>query len=90
LLRKVLYRHVPRELVDRPKQGFGIPLTEWLQGSLSHLIDHHLAPDIVRSGGLLDEAIVRRLVAQFRGGHTKLVNKIWVLLAFQLWREKWA
>ncbi|MGZ5042827.1 MAG: asparagine synthase (glutamine-hydrolyzing), partial [Usitatibacter sp.] len=52
LLRKVLYRHVPRELIERPKQGFAIPLAKWMRGELAPLIDEYLSPARLRAGGL--------------------------------------
>jgi asparagine synthase (glutamine-hydrolysing) len=93
LLRKVLYRHVPRELIERPKQGFGIPLSSWLRGELAPLLDEYLAADRIRAGGLFDPAEVRRTVANFREGgaaNDRLdVQKVWLLLAFEMWRSRW-
>ena len=93
LLRKVLYRHVPRELLERPKQGFAIPLSRWLRADLAPLIDEYLAPGRIRAGGLLDPAAVARAVANFRDGgpaNDRLdVNKVWLLLAFEMWRSRW-
>src|SRR5262249_45988400 len=54
LLRKILYRHVPRELIERPKQGFAIPLSRWLRGELAPLIDEYLHPARVREAGVFD------------------------------------
>ncbi len=89
LLKKVLYKHVPRELVDRPKQGFGIPLESWLQGDMSYLLDDYLNQERIRSEGLLDDVVVHRIVRGFKKGHYKLANKVWSLLAFQMWHEAW-
>jgi asparagine synthase (glutamine-hydrolysing) len=93
LLRKVLYRHVPRELVDRPKQGFAVPLARWLRGELSPLVLEHLSPARVRQGGLFDPAMVARAVKNFREGgpgNDRLdVQKLWYLIAFELWRSRW-
>ncbi len=92
LLRKVLYRYVPRELIERPKQGFAIPLARWLRGELAPLIDEYLAPSRIREGGILDPDAVRRTVAHFRagGGNDRLdVQKVWLLLAFEMWRSRW-
>lgn len=90
LLRRILYKYVPQSLVDRPKQGFGIPLLEWLRGDLHHLIDTYLDPATVQAHGVLDAAVVRSVVHAFRRGDGYAANKIWTLLAFQLWRERWA
>jgi asparagine synthase (glutamine-hydrolysing) len=89
LLKKVLYKHVPRELVDRPKQGFGIPLASWLQGDMSYMLDEYLNRERIRSEGLLDDVAVHRIVRGFKRGHDKLANKVWSLLAFQMWHETW-
>jgi asparagine synthase (glutamine-hydrolysing) len=94
LLRKVLYRHVPRELIDRPKQGFAIPLSSWLRGELAPLIDNYLDPTRIRDAGLFDPAMVARTVSNFRdggAGNDRLdVQKLWLLIAFEMWRERWA
>jgi asparagine synthase (glutamine-hydrolysing) len=93
LLRKVLYRHVPRELIERPKQGFSIPLSSWMRGELAPLLDNYLDPKRIRDGGLFDPAEVARTVANFRDGgaaNDRLdVQKVWLLVAFEMWREKW-
>ena len=93
LLRRVLYKYVPRELIERPKQGFAIPLADWLRGELAPLIDEYLSPARVRDGGLLDPQAVRRAVTNFRAGgpgNDRLdVHKVWLLLAFQMWRGRW-
>ena len=93
LLRKVLYRHVPRELIERPKQGFAIPLSRWLRGELAPLIDDYLAPSRIRDGGVLDPDLVTRAVRNFRDGgpaNDRLdVQKVWLLIAFEMWRERW-
>ena len=94
LLRRVLYRYVPRAIVDRPKQGFGIPMSRWLRGELSALLDIYLAPERVRAAGILDPRVVARALNNFREGgpgRDRLdVQKVWLLLAFEMWREKWA
>jgi asparagine synthase (glutamine-hydrolysing) len=94
LLRKILYRYVPRPLIDRPKRGFAIPLSRWLHGELSGLIDVYLNPARVRAGGILDPGVVGQSVRNLREGGASLdrvdVNKVWLLLAFEMWRERWA
>jgi len=93
LVRRILYRHVPRELIDRPKQGFAIPLGRWLRGELAHLLDEYLDPRRVKDAGIFDPDGVRRAVANFREGgpaNERLdVQKVWLLLAFEMWRSRW-
>jgi len=93
LLRRILYRHIPRELLERPKQGFAIPLSKWLRGGLAWLIDEYLAPSRVKASGLLDPDEAARAVRNFRDGgpaNDRLdVQKVWLLLAFEMWRSRW-
>jgi asparagine synthase (glutamine-hydrolysing) len=94
LLRKILYRHVPRPMIDRPKRGFAIPLARWLRGELSGLLEVYLNPGRVRAAGILDPHTVERTVRNLREGGETLdrvdANKVWLLLAFEMWRERWA
>jgi len=95
LLRRVLYRYVPRSLIDRPKQGFEVPLSKWLRGEdMSGLVDTYLNPARVREAGVLEPAVVERSVRNLREGRATQdrvdVSKVWLLLAFEMWREKWA
>lgn len=92
LLRKVLYKHVPREILERPKQGFGVPLSSWLRGDLKPLLDY-LSHDRIRAAGILDPGMVTRAVRNFIDGGPRNdrvdVQKVWYLLAFEMWRERW-
>ena len=94
LLRKVLYRHVPRELIDRPKQGFAIPLASWMRGELAPLLDNYLDPARIRAAGIFDPEMVSKAVTNFRRGgaaNDRLdVQKVWLLVAFEMWRDRWA
>lgn len=89
LLKKVLYRYVPRELVERPKMGFAVPLLRWLRGDLGELIDRHLAPNEIRAQGILNPEVVAQTTRAFRAGNDEAVDRVWSLLAFQMWRERW-
>jgi asparagine synthase (glutamine-hydrolysing) len=94
LLRRVLYRYVPRAILERPKQGFSIPMSHWLRGELSGLLDTYLSPERIRAAGIFDPGLVERALGNFRGSGPRRdrldVQKVWLLLAFEMWREKWA
>jgi len=85
LLKQVLYDHVPKALFDRPKWGFSIPLSSWLRGELAFLIDDYLSEQKVNSLGLVHWAIVKELIAKFRGGQHHLYNRIWLLIVLHQW-----
>jgi asparagine synthase (glutamine-hydrolysing) len=93
LARRILYKYVPRELLERPKQGFAVPLAPWLRGELAPLVSEYLAPRRIRDAGIFDPARVAAAVANFRDGglaNDRLdAQKLWYLLAFEMWRERW-
>ena len=89
LLRRVLEKYVPREMFDRPKMGFSVPIADWLRGPLREWSAELLAPDKF-GGGLLNAREVARLHQNFLAGRGVSGNTIWTLLMFEAWRRKWA
>jgi asparagine synthase (glutamine-hydrolysing) len=89
ILRRVLDKYIPRELVDRPKQGFVAPLSRWLKGELRQLVKEYLNEDRLRKEGIFNSVGVSSYVKDFYDGVSINVNKIWFLLIFQMWKEKW-
>jgi asparagine synthase (glutamine-hydrolysing) len=90
ILRQVLYRHVPRELIERLKTGFGIPLGEWLRGPLRDWAEGLLAESRLRDGGLLDHRVVRQCWQAHLDGSPNLQSLLWDVLMLEAWRERWA
>jgi asparagine synthase (glutamine-hydrolysing) len=86
LLRQVLYRYVPRELVERPKMGFSIPLAAWLRGDLRAWADDLLSPARLRGDGIFAADEVRRLWDQHQAGTANRENVLWNVLMFQAWK----
>lgn len=87
LLRQVLYRHVPRHLVERPKTGFGVPLSEWLRGPLREWAEHLLDARRLREQGLLDVAYVRRMWRDQLEGRAEWMYLLWDVLMLQAWLD---
>jgi len=87
VLKQILWQYVPRELVDRPKTGFGLPSRDWLFGTWAKLIDIYLVPDHLQMSGALNVEKVCHLISvakQKRRGFDRIV---WNLLTFQMWWE---
>jgi asparagine synthase (glutamine-hydrolysing) len=87
-LREVLDRYVPRALVDRPKQGFQVPLGAWLRGPLRPWAEDLLAPTELAQLSFLDAAAVRRTWAQHLAGRPRQ-DGLWNLLMLLAWRRAW-
>jgi len=88
-LRRILDRHVPRAMMERPKMGFGIPLGEWLRGPLRDWAEHLLSAQRLREAGLLDADVVRRHWQEHLGGHRNWQYLIWDVLMLEAWRDRW-
>ncbi len=89
ILRQVLNRHIPAELVERPKMGFGIPLGEWLRGPLRDWAEALLNERRLREAGLLDHALVRRHWQEHVDGRRNWQYLLWDVLMLEAWRERW-
>ncbi len=80
-LRNLLYRKVPRELIERPKRGFAVPLAAWLRGPLRPWAEDLLAPQSIADSHLLDVSRVRRLWSQHTGGLADHATRLWSVLS---------
>jgi asparagine synthase (glutamine-hydrolysing) len=85
-LRQLLYRHVPRALIERPKTGFEIPVAQWLRGPLRGWAEELLAPAQLDADQLLDTDSVRKLWGEHISGKFDRSARLWNVLMFQAWR----
>ena len=88
LLRQLLYRYIPKELVDRPKQGFGVPLNDWLKGDLRWVIDQYLDQALIKEQGIFNPAMVDKEKQDFLTG-AQPYNRIWNIVVFQMCYNKY-
>ncbi len=89
LMKKLLERYIPRDLVYRMKWGFPAPIGDWLYKDLHYMIDRWLSKEKVKSIGILDERHVRRLLNEFLSGKKFHYKRVWAMIIFQMWYEKY-
>jgi asparagine synthase (glutamine-hydrolysing) len=89
LLKKLLSNYLPEELVYRQKWGFPAPVGDWLLNDLAYLIDKYLNKQIIEQIGLFDYRFVEKLVNEFRNGADYHFKRIWALIIFNMWYNKW-
>lgn len=88
LLNRLLDRHVPAVLTDRPKMGFGVPLADWLRGHLREWAENLLDPHKLNQDGYLKAVPVQNIWSEVKKGRQEYAQKIWNVLMFQAWLER--
>ncbi len=87
LLRRLLERYLPRDLIERPKMGFAIPLDQWLRGPLRDWAEALLAEDRLHREGFLSPPLIRKAWTQHLDGRAANGHRLWSVLMFQAWLE---
>ncbi len=88
ILRQLLYRHVPRELIERPKMGFGVPIGAWLRGPLRDWAEALLDERRLLEEGYLRPGPIRQAWQDHLSGRTDQQYRLWSVLMFQSWLER--
>lgn len=86
-LRELLYRHVPKAMVERPKMGFSVPISDWLRGPLSEWAGDLLSERRIRDAGFFEPRIIGRAWEEHRSGSRNWEEPLWAALMFEAWRE---
>lgn len=87
LLRQILYKYLPKNLVDKPKSGFTIPLNDWLRDELRIMVDKYICINKL-DDKIFDISEIMKIKEQFYNGEN-LGTQMWLILMYQMWKEKW-
>lgn len=88
-LRELLWKHVPRQLVERPKMGFGVPVGEWMCGPLRSWADDLLSENALKWSGMLNQRVIQHKWIQHRNKSRSYAPELWAVLMFQAWWDRW-
>lgn len=89
LLKKILYKYVPKELIERPKSGFQVPLEKWLRDDLKELVNKYLSYEQLSKSDIYNIDEVLKEVDNLNKGIGVNFSLIWFILMFEMWKEEW-
>ncbi len=89
ILKNIVHKHIPKSIMDRPKMGFIVPIMGWFKNELKDIIMEQLSEERLRRDGIFDHNEVIGLRDRYLRGDSENIQKIWHLLIFQMWKEKW-
>lgn len=89
ILKDIVHDFVPKELMDRPKAGFSLPIYSWLRGDLAYLLEEYLSKEALSESGLFNVEFLLGELEKFKNRKLHYSPIIWYLLMFQMWYKRW-
>jgi asparagine synthase (glutamine-hydrolysing) len=89
ILKQIVHKYIPQQLMDRPKMPFIAPLTVWFKDELKEKIQYYLSEEKLNESGLFNNGAVVKLSRDYLEGKKITYQKVWNILVFQLWYERW-
>jgi asparagine synthase (glutamine-hydrolysing) len=89
-LKRIAHKYFPATILDRPKMGFTPPIAQWLRGPLRERVTQYLEPTVIKRQALFDHEEVDNVCQELLAlGYSRSAKKVWNLLMFQMWFERW-
>jgi asparagine synthase (glutamine-hydrolysing) len=89
IIKEIVHKYIPATMMDRPKMGFGIPIADWLQNDLKPFVDRYFDEAFIIKQDIFNNNEIQRIKRSFYLGKIERAEKIWYLLMFQMWFDKW-
>jgi asparagine synthase (glutamine-hydrolysing) len=89
ILKDIVYQYVPKEMLDRPKKGFTLPIYTWLRKDLQFLLGDYFNEAFLKSQDMFNTVEVLRIISLFKQNKFHYQPLVWKLLMFQMWYKKW-
>ncbi len=89
IIKEIVHKYIPKKMMDRPKMGFGIPIADWLQNDLKPFVNKYLDENFIEKQNIFNNIEIQRIRKSFYQGKSERAEKIWYLLMFQMWYDKW-
>ncbi len=89
LLKEITHKYLPKDLMDRPKQGFGVPITDWFRDELKEYFLEYLDHSRLEREGIFNPSEVVKLRDNYLNGGRENVHRLWFILMFEMWYERW-
>ncbi len=89
ILKDIVHDYIPKQMMDREKAGFSVPINSWLRSDLSYLLDEYMNKESLKWSGLFDEVFILNELEKFKRHNLHYSHLIWYVLMFQMWYKKW-
>ncbi|NOQ50037.1 MAG: asparagine synthase (glutamine-hydrolyzing) [Mycoplasmataceae bacterium] len=89
ILKQITHKYLPKEMMDRPKMGFAVPITEWFKDELKEYFLYYLNEDRLNKEELFDAKEVVKQREKYLNGEKENVQRLWFILMFEMWYERW-
>lgn len=89
ILKEIVHKFLPKAMMERPKMGFGVPVFDWLKGPLTDKLNYYLSESYIKDQSIFDFAELDKVRCRILSQEDKNYQKLWYLLMFQMWYERW-